>query len=43
MTDNKKPTEEELAAVRRYRDIISKKAYTNADINFLLEVNQDLN
>jgi len=33
---------EELEAVRRYRDILNKKAYTNEDIKFLTEVNQDL-
>jgi len=36
-----KLTESEILACRKYRDIIAKKSYTTADINFLYLINRD--
>ena len=38
---DKKLTESEILACRKYRDIIAKKCYTTADINFLYLINRD--
>jgi len=39
---DKKLTESEILACRKYRDILAKKCYTTADINFIYSINRDL-